>query len=550
MPRAVASRGSWMTTGLPSKRTSPLSMVLMPAKHFTRVDLPAPLSPTSAVTSPGYTSKSTSCRTWTGPKLLLSRRAVRIGSVTVPPLPGRSRFGAGWSGRRRGRPGRDPAAHAQTSTLRAGLLLDVQIRAGGLDALADLSLRQGTGVDHVGDIRLGDDLRRQEQRLDLVVGRLRVSEVGQLHACGGRVFAGDQSDRELGGGVGLELDVLEDRHALLSVDDVLQTHGAGVLTGDGDLAVETVGLEDPDHGVGDVVVRREHAVDLATGRGQRLVERGCGVGDEPALHGLLGDDVGVAAVEHLVGALLEQHGVVVDVGAAVHHDDLRAVDALRAQAVEQGLRLELADVLVVEGDVVRRGATEVDAVVVDDLDAGLVGGLLDTGTRGSVDGVDDQDLDALADHVLRDRCELVLVTLGVLHVGGDAGGLEGLGEQRCVVLRVAGRRGRVRQDHPDLAAGLPEVDRLGHRGATGGRVVQLARGRDGAGAVRGSRAAAAAVTGAARGQAECRRDSEDSDRSCGPAHSAAPFQSVGTTGAPPYLVYVPCANISAKGRGG
>ena len=53
MPRAVASRGSCRLTGLPSNTTSPLSIELMPAKHFTRVDLPAPLSPTRAVTSPG-----------------------------------------------------------------------------------------------------------------------------------------------------------------------------------------------------------------------------------------------------------------------------------------------------------------------------------------------------------------------------------------------------------------------------------------------------------------------------------------------------------------
>ena len=45
------------------------------------------------------------------------------------------------------------------------------------------------------------------------------------------------------------------------------------------------------------------------------------------------DDLQVARVhqrvEDRVGALLEQHRVVVDVRAAVHHDDLRLVDALR-----------------------------------------------------------------------------------------------------------------------------------------------------------------------------------------------------------------------------
>ena len=74
------------------------------------------------------------------------------------------------------------------------------------------------------------------------------------------------------------------------------------------------------------------AVDLAAGRGQRRREGRGRVGDEPALDdGLLldGELAGrLQRVEHLVRALGEQHGVVVDVRAAVHHDDLRVVDAL------------------------------------------------------------------------------------------------------------------------------------------------------------------------------------------------------------------------------
>ena len=71
-----------------------------------------------------------------------------------------------------------------------------------------------------------------------------------------------------------------------------------------------------------------------------------------------------------MGALLEEHGVVVDVGATVELDHLGA--CLAPQAVEQTLTLELADRNVVERDVVARGATEVDAVVVDDLDPGAL----------------------------------------------------------------------------------------------------------------------------------------------------------------------------------
>jgi len=45
----------------------PLSAECVPAMHLTSVDLPAPLSPTSAITSPARTSKSTSSSAWTDP---------------------------------------------------------------------------------------------------------------------------------------------------------------------------------------------------------------------------------------------------------------------------------------------------------------------------------------------------------------------------------------------------------------------------------------------------------------------------------------------------
>src|ERR671924_408921 len=51
----------------------------MPAIVFTSVDFPAPLSPTSATTSPAWTSKSTSLSAWTGPKLLLTPSRDRTG---------------------------------------------------------------------------------------------------------------------------------------------------------------------------------------------------------------------------------------------------------------------------------------------------------------------------------------------------------------------------------------------------------------------------------------------------------------------------------------
>ena len=54
--------------------------------HLMRVDLPAPLSPTSAMTSPEATWKSTSKRAWTAPKDLETFRSSSIGESG----------GAGW----------------------------------------------------------------------------------------------------------------------------------------------------------------------------------------------------------------------------------------------------------------------------------------------------------------------------------------------------------------------------------------------------------------------------------------------------------------------
>src|SRR3954447_23755588 len=117
MPSLLASVGPWIATGSPSNSTSPAPIGWVPATHLISVDLPAPLSPTSAVTSPARTVKSTPCSTCTGPKCLSTPRSCRIGSVTTTP-PGRSGCAAGITGR----------ASAEID----GLLLDAERPAGGL----------------------------------------------------------------------------------------------------------------------------------------------------------------------------------------------------------------------------------------------------------------------------------------------------------------------------------------------------------------------------------------------------------------------------------
>src|SRR3954447_11259684 len=158
-------------------------------------------------------------------------------------------------------------------------------------------------------------------------------------------------------------------------------------------------------------------------RGERLVERGRGLSGLPALDGRLRRDRQLAVLlqgpEHVVGTLGEEHGVVVHVRAAVHHDHARLGRAALLQAGGERLALQRADALVVERHVVGGLATEVDPVVVDDLNPGRGRLLLDRDSGRRVDRVDDQHLDALADHALRDLLELRGVALRVLDVRLD-----------------------------------------------------------------------------------------------------------------------------------
>src|SRR5215218_11030438 len=131
MPRSAASLGPWMLTGCPSKRIPPLSIGWMPAMHLISVDLPAPLSPTRAMTSPGDTWKSTSNSAWTAPKLLETPCSSRTGvPVTCDSSSRPERTG--------GAPGGAPPGH---SLLKADLLALV-----GELARADLL--------HLGEVRL------------------------------------------------------------------------------------------------------------------------------------------------------------------------------------------------------------------------------------------------------------------------------------------------------------------------------------------------------------------------------------------------------------
>src|SRR5689334_2869226 len=456
MPSLLASVGPWIVTGSPSNSTSPPSIGWMPATHLTSVDLPAPLSPTSAVTSPARTVKSTPCSTCTGPKCLSTPRSCRIGSDTTTP-PGRRGCAAGVAGR-----------------ASAGVvgLLDAELPAGGLrgrDAhLGGLDLAL---VDHRLDVVLGDQLRGEQHRRHLAVA-LRVVGAGGGELVGCRLVALGQRGRELGRGVGLLLDRLVDRHVLVAAQDRLQAVRGGVLPGHRDLAVEAVLLQHGDDRACESVVGRDDAVDLAAVLGQQLLEDDAAllvvpVGDRLAGHQLERAG-GVERLEDVLLPVVEEGGVVVRRGAL---DLDHLATGLVLHRVRQALALQLADLHVVERHVVVAGAAEVEAVVVDDRDALRLGLRGDGGTRLAADRGDDEHLHLARDHAVGERGELLLVALGVLDVGLQPRGLHRLREQRLVEALPAGRARGLREDHTGLGAGGRGRGRAPAARARGGGVL-------------------------------------------------------------------------------
>src|SRR3954469_16803291 len=224
----------------------------MPATLLTSVDLPAPLSPTRAMTSPERTSKSTPRRACTAPNRLCTPRSSSSGvslNVSPPPLQAHE-------GRRAERRPSDRVSWLREPSGSAVLLVL---------ALADVAgLQEPVLDDGVLDVVLGDRQRGQQDRgcRRALVGRLVV---------GLRLLLLRQRDGDLGGRVGLLLDRLVDRHALLAGEDVLDALGRRVLPGDRQLA-ELAGVERGDDRVGQAVVGREDAVDLVVLLLEHLLE--------------------------------------------------------------------------------------------------------------------------------------------------------------------------------------------------------------------------------------------------------------------------------------
>src|SRR3954467_9557913 len=82
-PRGAATRGPVTICGTPSKSSSPASTRSIPPIHLISVVLPAPLSPTRAVTSPAFAVTWTDDNTLTGPNDLSTPRSSNVAAMSV-----------------------------------------------------------------------------------------------------------------------------------------------------------------------------------------------------------------------------------------------------------------------------------------------------------------------------------------------------------------------------------------------------------------------------------------------------------------------------------
>src|SRR5437660_2598494 len=333
----------------------------MPFMHLVSTDLPAPLSPTRQVTLPGGRSRSTEVSACTGPKCLSRPRT----SSKVP--------AAFWSLTRRG-----PRTGAVTHVLTyLSVRWDVVLLA---DAGPDGGADRGRGHEAVLDhgrrhVRRVHPLRGQEHgRLLVAAGALRrrrrAVDEGRRRGLAGAQDRG-QRDR----GLGLQVDRLVDRAALVALEDVDHALRGRVLAGRRDLlGGDAAVLEDLDHRVAEPVVGLDRRVDVGMRRGLLLEDRAAG-GVDPTRGDLLthqGEALavgrarllrgGVVAPDDLVVALGERDRVRVRVLAAAQHEDLWIRDVPRGHAVHEALADQLADLHVVEAVVISVVAGERRAV--------------------------------------------------------------------------------------------------------------------------------------------------------------------------------------------
>ena len=217
----------------------------MPAMHLMSVDLPAPLSPTSAMTSPGRDLEVD-----IGQRLHRAERLREVADLEE------------WCvAHECGGPSRQRWRRASAPPSRGAIrLLAVLLVLPG----ADLAPLQEPVPEEPGVVRLGDRDHRDDVRgCSLAVRPRRVRR---------RLLALVQRDRGRDGSVRLGRHVLVDRVGLPAGDDVLDALDGRVLPRERD-GLEPLRLQRRDDGAGDVVVRRRRRPGCCCSSGRASARR-------------------------------------------------------------------------------------------------------------------------------------------------------------------------------------------------------------------------------------------------------------------------------------
>src|SRR5665647_232456 len=226
IPRMVASLGDATVTSLPSKIYWPESGRYTPEMVLTRVDFPAPLSPTRLTTSPANTSKSTSLRACTAPKRLLIPCISRIGGRSLSMFPSLSHTVSVRAGRHRAVPPIAPHASGSGRDLR---LLDIELLAHRRQGPGAQLLCRGEPILHHGGghILPRDGHGSQENRGHLHLLVVDGSPLGL--GASGPLGITQQFVGQLGCSLRLRPNSLVHRHVLLPQQNPLDSGQLGVL---------------------------------------------------------------------------------------------------------------------------------------------------------------------------------------------------------------------------------------------------------------------------------------------------------------------------------
>src|SRR5438552_17467509 len=306
MPSATASAGPCSAVSAPSQRIAPASAGKIPEMILMSVDLPAPLSPTSATTSPGRTWNRTSVRACTAPNRLLMPRSSRNG-------PGRAKVMR--SSRSSGGGNELPPPNVRVRLLDAcGLTgrgelrgADLGHRVGAVELVGDDGVLDRLGAR---DLAVEGDGDRNEQDRRHVRGAV-VDDLATRGARRGLVALREVTG-ERRGGLGLRLGRFVDRPELVARQDPLDAGDLRVLPGDElRLRIDAAGLHRGDRAARAAVVRDVGAIEAGLAeRGDELLHELLGLGRQPVRHGVFLDDLGLAR-EGGLRALVEERGVVV-----------------------------------------------------------------------------------------------------------------------------------------------------------------------------------------------------------------------------------------------